>query len=419
MRDMSNIIRAYEYRIYPNKLQREQLEKAFGCARWVYNWALNKRSTAWTTEKKNVSYLKLANELPILKKQEETKWLKECPSQCLQMSLRNLDNAYTRFFKKQNQFPLFKSKKGKQSIQFPNHPQVVKIIDNKLSISKIGLMHIVIDRIFEGKVKIITIKKTKSGKYYVIFNVETNQVIPTKQKIEKNKSIGIDVGVKSFLTTSSGLKIDNLKLTKKYSTKLAKAQRKLSRKQKDSNNREKQRIKVAKIHEKIANTRKDFLHKVTAKLTNDSQVSTIFIEDLNISGMLKNRCLAKSIQDCSWSEFYKQLEYKCLWKGINLIRIGRFDPSSKICSNCGVVHNNLTLGDRVWTCESCGTAHDRDLNAAKNILAFGLHPQMHNTVDYTGIHASGDRTTTCQAIDKQARSMKEECSKKLKDFLTQ
>jgi putative transposase len=326
MKGISNIIKSYEYRIYPNKNQQEQLEKVFGCSRWVYNWALNKRSVLWTTEKKNVSYLKLANELPILKKQKDTKWLAECPSQCLQMSLRNLDNAYSRFFKKQNKFPNFKSKKGKQTIQFPTSPQLVKITNNKLYIPTIGLMLIVTDKQFKGKIKIITIKKSKTNKYYVVFNIETNQIIPTKQKIILEKSIGIDVGIKSFLTTSNGLKIENKNFTKKYENKLAKAQKRLSRKKLSSNNREKQRIKVAKINEKVANIRNNFLHNVTSQLTNDSQISTIFIEDLNIAGMLKNHHLAKSIQDCSWSEFFRQLEYKCLWKGINLVKIGRFDP---------------------------------------------------------------------------------------------
>jgi putative transposase len=393
----TKIIKGHQYRIYPSSAQEIALSKAFGSSRWLFNYALNKKSTEWATNKKNISWVTIANELPSLKENIETSWLKYCPSQVLQMSLRNLDNAYTNFFKKLAEYPNFKSKHGKQSIQFPQGVKINKET-NKIFLPKIGLVKIVLHREFEGKIKTVTIKKNKSGKYFASLLVETNGVCLEKSRVEEKTTIGLDVGIKDFLTTSTGIKIENSKFTKKYEKKITKNNRKLHKKKLGSKNRNKQRIKLAKIHEKISNSRKDFLHKVSRQLTNDNQIRTIVVEDLNVSGMMKNHKLAKAIQDCSWSTFFNQLKYKCEWKGINLLEIGRFEPSSKMCSNCGKINQDLQLKDREWVCKECGTKHDRDINAAKNILDFSFYKNetktnKEYTVGTTEINASGEKST--------------------------
>jgi putative transposase len=227
-------------------------------------------------------------------------------------------------------------------------------------------------RNFDGKIKTITIKHTTTDKYFASVLVETKDIEKEPKAIEEETTIGLDLGIKDFITFSTGEKVPNPKTLKQYEHKLTKAQQKVSKRTKGGKNREKAKLVVAKIHEKISNVRKDFLHKLSHKLTHENQVNSIVIEDLNVSGMVKNHKLAKSIVDCSWSEFVRQLEYKSLWYGKNLIKIGRFEPSSKLCSNCGTINQELTLKDRTWTCKSCGTIHDRDINASINIRNIGL-----------------------------------------------
>ena len=365
------INKAYKYRIYPNKVQQELLEKHFGCVRFCFNRGLDKKIKAYQQDKKRLSCFDLINELAKLKKEKEFEWLNEVNSQSLQMALRNLDNAFTNFFRKQNKFPNFKSKKHNiNSFQIPQH---LKLSD-KLDIPKIKGIKIIQHRKLEGKIKTATVSKTPTGKYYISILVEQDKKLPKKPKIKENTAIGIDLGIKTFATLSDGRKIDNPKYLKNSLKKLRRQQRWLSRKIKGSNNRKKQVKKVVLIHEKITNQRSDFLHKFSYQITHEKQVNTIAIEDLNVKGMVRNHCLAQAISDVSWTEFRRQLEYKTEWYGKNLLVIGRFEASSKTCS-CGQVNQELKLSDREWTCKKCGVKHDRDILAANNIKKFALIPQ--------------------------------------------
>jgi putative transposase len=369
--NVNMINKAYKYRIYPNQEQKELLEKHFGCVRFTFNWGLDRKIKAYQQDKKRLSCFDLINELAKLKKEKEFEWLNEINSQSLQMSLRNLDNAFTNFFRKQNKFPNFKSKKHNiNSFQIPQH---LKLLD-KLDIPKIKGIKIIQHRKLEGKIKTATVSKTPTGKYYISILVEQDKKLPKKLKIKEKTTIGIDLGIKTFATLSDGRKIDNPKYFKNSLRKLKRQQRWLSRKVKGSNNRRKQIKKVGLIHEKINNQRLDFLHKFSFQITHEKQVDTIAIEDLNVKGMVKNHCLAQAISDISWSEFRRQLEYKTEWYGKNLLVIGRFEASSKTCS-CGQVNQELKLSDREWTCKVCGVKHDRDILAANNIKKFALIPQ--------------------------------------------
>jgi len=362
------IQKSYKYRIYPNQKQRELLEKHFGSVRFVYNWGLEKKIKAYQRNKKRISCFDLIKELTILKKKKDFQWLNEVNSQSLQMSLRNLDNAFTSFFRKHNRFPRFKSKKkNRDSFQIPQHLK----LNNKLTIPKISNIKIKLSKKIEGKIKTTTLSKTPTNKYFISILVEQDKQLSKKPKITEKTTIGIDLGIKMFATISDGKKIENPKYLKKIEKKLIRQQRRLSKKKKGSNNKNKQRLKVVLIHEKINNQRSDFLHKITHQLTHENQVKSIAIEDLDVSSLLKNHYLAKSISDVSWREFRRQLEYKCDWYGRNLLAIGRFEASSKTCS-CGYINQELKLSDRKWTCPECKTTHDRDLLASQNIKRFAL-----------------------------------------------
>jgi len=365
------IQKAYKHRVFPNKEQVELFEKHFGTSRWIFNWGLEKKIKAYQKDKKRLTCFDLINELTKLKKEKDFEWLNEVNSQSLQASLRNLDNAFTNFFRKQNKFPNFKSKKNNiNSFQIPQH---LKLSD-KLDIPKIKGIKIKQHRKIDGKIKTATISKTSTEKYYISILVEQDKSLPKKDKIKDKATIGIDLGIKTFATISDSRKIDNPKYLKKSERKLKRQQRWLSRKIKGSKNRNKQRMKIALVHEKITNQRSDFLHKFSYELTHEKQVNSIAIEDLNVKGMVKNHCLARSISDVAWSEFRRQLTYKCDWYGKNLLVIGRFEASSKTCS-CGVVNQDLKLSDREWTCKECNVKHDRDILAANNIKKFALIPQ--------------------------------------------
>jgi putative transposase len=384
------IQKGYKFRIYPNKEQQVFLAKHFGATRYIYNWGLDHKIKHYETTKKSINWVALNNLLPSLKK--DLPWLSEIGSQTLQMEIRNLDTAFKNFFRAKKGFPKFKSKHNNhQSFQIPdNKGKNYSIKNGKLFIPKLKSgIKIVQHRDFNGTMKMLTISKNPSGQYFATILVETNENIVHPKPIHEETTIGIDLGLKEFLVTSNGDKIDNPKHFKNTQKKLAKTQRKLSRKDKGSNNKKKQRIKVAKIHQKIVNQRSDFQHKLSSKLISENQ--TICLEDLNVKGMMKNRKLSKAIGDVSWSSFTNMLSYKALWYGINLISIGRFDPSTKLCSDCGALNNNLTLKDRIWTCD-CGAKHDRDVNAAINIKNFGLvksdYPLLKlNTVGSTEINA--------------------------------
>lgn len=346
-------------------------EKHFRCVRWVFNWGLEKKIKSYQQSKKSISCFDLMNELVKLKKEKDFEWLGEVNSQSLQMALRNLDTAFTNFFRKQNKFPHYKSKKNnRHSFQIP---QSLKL-DDKLSIPKIPNIKIRLSRKLEGRIKTATINKTPTGKYYISILVEQNKELPPKPKITEETTVGIDFGIKTFATISDGREFENPKFLDKSLKQLKRQQRRLNRKVKGSNNRDKQRLKVALAYEKVSNQRLNFLHKFSYQLTHKNQVETIAIEDLNVKGMVKNHQLARVISDVAWGEARRQLEYKSDWYGKNLLVIGRFEPSSKICS-CGVINYELTLADREWTCPSCGTKHDRDMLASQNIKNFALIPQ--------------------------------------------
>lgn len=375
------MLKVFEYRLYPNKEQQVILAKHFGCNRFIYNWALAKKIEAYEKENKTLSKYDLNKMVTELKKEKDREWLNEVNAQSLQQSVQNLETAYINFFRNKKGFPRFKSKKtNRHTFKIP---QNVKIdYENKrIFLVKIGYVKLKIDRIIQGEIKSATVKQVPSGKYFVSVLVEDGICEPDTKELNKDKAIGIDLGLKHFAILSNGTKIENPKALKKHLAKLKILQKRLSKKEKGSNNRNKARIKVAKQHEKIANIRKDFLQKLSTQIINDSQIDTICLETLNISGMLQNHKLAQAISDVSWYEFVRMLEYKANWQGKNILRIGRFEPSSKLCT-CGYINNNLTLSDRVWECPICHKMHDRDLLASQNIknIAFSdLNKKYHNS----------------------------------------
>lgn len=363
------MLKAYKYRIYPNFTQIKQIEQTFGVCRLVYNMGLIIKIDSWKKLNKRISSFDLMKQLPELKK--EFKWISEIDSQALTASLKDMDSAYKNFFKGGG-YPKFKSKHDRQSFQAPCNKREIDFEKQLLSIPKLKNIPIVISRKFEGKIKTITISKSPTGKYYASILVDNFVDFPEKSVIDADKTIGIDLGIKDLLITSNGEKIPNPTFFKNGIERLKILQRRASRKKKGSKNRKKANLVLAVFHESIKNKRNDYLHKLTTKLVCESQTTTFCIEDLSASNMMKNHNLAQAISDVSWHEFKRQMEYKCKWYGKNLITIGRFEPSSKICSDCGTKKENLMLSQRTWQCEKCFSTHDRDINAAKNIKFMGL-----------------------------------------------
>ena len=353
----------YKFRLNPTDEQKILLNKHFGSVRYVYNYFLNQRKTEYLENKKSLTYNQQSGFLTQLKK--ELDWLKEINSQTLQSSLKCLDTAYQGFFKKRTQFPRFKSRKNKNSFTIP---QFVSVDGDRLQIPKFresGGIEMIMERKIKGIIKHCSISKTPTGKYFVSILTEMEY----EPKIKTNMSVGIDLGIKDFLVLSNGTKIKNHRFLKHYEKTLKLNQKYLSRKTRGSVRYEKQRIKVARIHEKITNSRMDLIHKTTNDLINNFDI--IYLEDLNVKGMMKNHKLSKAISDVSWGKFIDTLEYKSVWNDKKIVHIDRFFPSSKTCSKCGWINNNLTLKDREWTCSKCGEKHDRDKNAAVNILNEG------------------------------------------------
>lgn len=361
----------FKFRIYPNNTQQRLINRTLGCARFVFNHFLTVRRDEWNANHNSLTYVKTSKLLTDLKKREETSWLKEADSYALQQSLRDLDRAYENFFKKRAGYPRFKSKHShSQSYRTTNiRGSGIRIVGKKIKLPKVGFVKIKQSRTFEGRILNATVSHTASGKYFVSLCVEMD-----KDKLVRSNNggkIGIDVGLNEFYSDSNGNTVANPRTFRKLSKKLAREQRRFSRKMPRSKNREKARIRVAKIYERIANTRKDFLNKLSTQLVRENQ--TIAVEHLDVQGMLKKRRLAKSISDASWSEFFRQLEYKTELHGGELLKVDMFYPSSQICSNCGYQNTETkNLSVRKWTCPECGTHHDRDINAAKNILRKAL-----------------------------------------------
>ena len=373
---MRKINKTYRFRLYPNDSQKELLAKHFGCTRYVYNYFLERRKKKYVEEGKNESYYSQAKELTELKRKEDMFWLKEVNSQSLQFSLRNLDTAYSNFFHKRAKFPKFHSKKNKESFTVP---QNAILEDNKLYLPKFkDGISVKVHRPIKGGIGKVCITKTPTGKYFAsVFTEEEYEEIK-----HTGKSVGIDLGIKNLIVTSDGRKFKNNKYIKKYEKKLAKNQKHLSRKKKGSQGYENQRLKVAKIHEKISNCRKDYLHKCSSALIKDYDI--ICVEDLNVKNMMGNRRLSKSISDTSWSTLLEFLTYKAEWNNKHIVKIDRFFPSSQMCSYCEYINNEVKkLNVRKWDCPRCGNHHDRDVNASINILGEGLRNISDGTVDYT------------------------------------
>lgn len=372
------MLKAYKLRIYPNQQQTTHLIRAMGSVRYLYNRALEVKVKHYAETGKTLSYFDLSAGLL---KEEKTKheWLRETYAQSLQESLRHLDNAFTRFFHHTAAFPTFKSRHDNH--HSVSYTQGVRVDwkASKVWVPKCGLVSVVLSRRFEGKIKTCTVSRTPTHKFFISILVEDGKDLPVKPPMTPEmSSIGIDLGIKHLAITSNGQKFDNPKHLRASLMKLQKLQRRLSRKKKGSKNRKKAQLLVARAYETISNQRKDYLHKLTSSLI-DGENQTIFIEDLSVANMVRNHKLALSIQDCGWGMFKQFLTYKAAWAGKNVIQIGRFQPSSKMCSHCGTVNQDLTLKDREWTCSSCQTTHDRDINAAQNIKQFGLIQLFRNT----------------------------------------
>jgi putative transposase len=367
------MLKAYKYRLYPNKSQIDQIEKQFGACRFVYNWALEQKIKHYEQHKKSLSCFAVTNQLATLKKQDEYKWLNDGNSQALQMAIRNLDNAFTKFFREKTGFPKWKSKKNPvQSFQIPQH-YVVDFEEDNVKLPKIGKVKASLSRTFDGVCKTATVSRSPSNKYYISILVEDGKELPEKEPFTDETTLGVDVGIKDFAIMSNGEKVDNPKYLRNSLQKLIILSRKFSRKQKGSNNWKKAKLKLSKLHEKITNQRNDFQHKLSKKLVCENQA--IALETLKVCNMVKNHCLAQSIADAGWASFVDKLTYKAEWYGKTILRIGTFEPSSKLCSNCGYHNKELTLKIREWTCPECNTNHDRDVNAAINIKKFALQDQ--------------------------------------------
>ena len=364
------MLKAYKYRIYPTASQIVLIEKHFGSSRFLYNYFLDYRQKEYAKGNKKVGYLVTQGELTKLKHLEEYKWLNECGSQSLQMALRDLDAAFTKFFKKQGGYPKFKSKK--HTHQSFTAPQNIKISNNRTYLPKFiqdGIKTKFHREIPNGAVlKQATISR-QNNQYFISILIDDN--IPIPKPIKAKNAVGLDMGIAHQLITSDGVKYLNEKHYAKSQKKLLRFQRRLSKKQKGSNNRNKAKLKVQKLHTKVTNQRKDNLHKISNEITN--QYDVICLETLNVKGMVKNRRLAKSIADVAWSEFMRQLEYKSSWRGKTLIKIDQWFPSSQICSHCGTTTGKKALNIRKFDCPHCNTKDiDRDINAAVNIRNYGL-----------------------------------------------
>jgi len=355
------MFKAFKYRIYPNLEQKTLIHKHCGSSRFVYNLSLETKQMAYAGSKVNLNCFDLIKQLPDLKK--ELPWLKECNSQSLQAPIRNLDNAFTKFFKGQADFPTFKKKSNRGSF---NVPQNVIVSDNRLIIPKFKEgIKIKLHRDLVGMAKQCTVSFTPTGKYFVSILCDTGIEAPSKPKVTEDNSVGIDLGIKDFIVSSNGEVFDNPKYLREAESKLKYIQRKYS---KNKGKRTRHRLTIQ--HEKVANKRKDFLHKVSTELVKNHD--TICTETLQVRNMLKNHKLAKSISDAGWGTFITMLEYKAEWYGKNVLKIGTFEPSSKCCNVCGSINKELTLKDREWTCKGCGTLLNRDVNASINIKNFAL-----------------------------------------------
>jgi putative transposase len=392
------VLKAYKYRIYPTEEQQSLLNQQFGIGRFIFNWALNQKQEEYKKLKeirksdvgdkpKYRSLFDYHKLLPELKK--DFPWIKDAHSQAIQQEITHLFHAFERFYTKVKErktrrqkltnkkgklldFPKFKSRKDRQSLSFPQSVKV-DFQSSRVQIPKLGKVSCLFHREFTGTIKTTTVSKTTTGKYYVAILVENGIELPCPMESVESSALGIDVGLTHFATLSDGTKIKNPRKLKHSLSKLRRVQRSMARKKnRASVNYGKAKLRRALLEEKVANQRKDFLHQTTHQLVCDSQATTFCVEDLSVKNMMQNRKLARSIADVSWSEFFRQLKYKAQWSGKQVIEIGRFVPSSKTCSHCGSQVDFLPLNIRKWECPGCGVEHDRDLNAAKNLVKFAF-----------------------------------------------
>ena len=363
---MGIVLKAFKYRFFPSDEQAAQLAMSFGCARYVYNLALEYRTTGWQQKKKSVGYNLTAAKLTVWKKEPEKSFLNEVSSVVLQQSLRNLADAFKNFFEKRAAYPRYKSKHGHQSVRYQANAFTYR--DGRITLAKQSEpLDIVWSRPLPADARLIsaTVSKDQAGRYFISILVETTVPPLKKSKAE----VGIDLGIKTLAVTSNGDRLENPRPLLRCEKRLKRLQRRLSRKIKGSNNRKKARHKVARLHARIGDTRRDVIQKFTWKIISENQA--IFVEDLNVAGMLKNHRLAKHIADATFGEIYRELEYKSEWYGRTYLELDRFYPSSKLCNNCGHLLDELPLSVREWDCPKCGTHHDRDKNAAINIKRAG------------------------------------------------
>ena len=362
-----DIKRAYRFRFYPTSEQKLILARTFGCARFAYNHMLRLRTDAWMQRQERVGYHETSAALTALKKTPEHAWLNEVSSVPVQQALRHLQTAFTNFFAKRARYPQYKRKDGPQAAEYT--ASAFKWDGTSLKLAKMDApLAIRWSRTIPkaAKVTTVTVSLDAAGRYFV--SLLCDDAVAERPAV--NGKVGIDLGLTHFAILSTGEKVAAPNTFRKNEAKLAKLQRRMAKKTKGSNRRKKAKLRVAKLHAKIADSRRDFLHKLSTRLINENQV--IAVESLSVSNMQKNRCLSKSIADASWSEFLRQLEYKAKWYGRELVGIDRWYPSSKRCSDCGYTAPKMPLNVRQWTCPECGSIHDRDVNAARNVLAAGL-----------------------------------------------
>jgi putative transposase len=409
------MLTALKVRLYPNKEQQIALAQNFGCCRFVWNYYLSKSNTQYQASGKRLSYCDMAYDLTQLKKHKDFSWLKEASSSALQQSLKNLEAAFKNFFEHRAKFPKFKSKHKKQSLRYPAGCSAK---GNGIQLPKLGVVKAVISKKIGGKIKSVTVSKDSTDKYFAAILLE-NEEIPTnkegfRERQPNGKISGIDLGLNSLVTVFDGettYKVDPIKPTRKYAKRLRRRQKSLSRKKLGSNNRKKQVKRVARVHQKIANTRLDFLHKLSCQLVSENQ--TVVVENLCVKGLARTN-LAKSVLDAGFGTLVNFLDYKLKRIGGILVEVDRFFPSTKLCNCCKYKNDSLTLKDREWVCPVCQTHHDRDENAAKNIREEGIKILSTNTVGHTEFQACGEAVRLVGTCTKKRVSEKQESPVKLR-----